>query len=95
MKLDTGSIAIKADSLHYLGDLLVNGAVILALLAVSRLGWVHADPIFGLGIAAYILYNAWVIARGALDMLMDRELPEGIEVVTLAYTFFEQQKVLN
>jgi len=72
----TGSIAIKADSLHYLGDLLVNGAVILALLAVSQLGWVHADPIFGLGIAAYILYNAWIIARGALDMLMDRELPE-------------------
>ena len=27
--------------------------------------------------------------------MVDRELPEGIEVVTLAYTFFEQQKVLN
>lgn len=73
---ETGSIAIKADSLHYVGDLLVNGAVILALLAVSQLGWIHADPIFGLGIACYILYNAWEIARGALDMLMDRELPE-------------------
>jgi ferrous-iron efflux pump FieF len=72
----TGSVAIQADSLHYVGDLLVNGAVILALLAVSRLGWIHADPLFGLGIAAYILYNAWKIARGALDMLMDRELPE-------------------
>ena len=32
--------------------------------------------LFGLGIAAYILYNAWMIARGALDMLMDRELPD-------------------
>jgi ferrous-iron efflux pump FieF len=73
---ETGSIAIKADSLHYLGDLLVNGAVILALLAVSQLGWVIADPIFGLGIAVYILYNAWAIMRGALDMLMDRELPD-------------------
>jgi ferrous-iron efflux pump FieF len=72
----TGSVAIKADSLHYVGDLLVNGAVILALLAVSEFGWVHADPLFGLGIAAYILYNAWKIAVGALDMLMDRELPE-------------------
>ena len=72
----TGSVAIQADSLHYVGDLLVNGAVILALLAVSQLGWIHADPLFGLGIAGYILYNAWKIARGALDMLMDRELPE-------------------
>ena len=73
---ETGSIAIQADSLHYLGDLLVNGSVILALLLVSQLGWVWADPIFGLGIAAYILYNAWLIARGAYDMLMDRELPD-------------------
>jgi len=72
----TGSVAIQADSLHYIGDLLVNGAVILALLAVSQFGWVHADPLFGLGIAGYILYNAWKIARGALDMLMDRELSE-------------------
>ena len=72
----TGSIAIKADSLHYLSDLLVNASVVVALLLVSQLGWIWADAIFGLGIAAYILVNAWQIARGAYDMLMDRELPE-------------------
>ncbi len=72
----TGSIAIQADSLHYLGDLLVNGSVIVALLLVSQLGLVWADPVFGLGIAAFILYSAWRIARGAYDMLMDRELPD-------------------
>lgn len=72
----TGSLAIQADSLHYFGDLLVNGSVIVALLLVSHLGWIWADPAFGLGIAAYILYNAWCIGRGAFDMLMDRELPE-------------------
>jgi len=72
----TGSIAIKADSLHYFGDLLVNASVIVALLLVSQMGWVWADPVFGLGIAAYILFNAWQIARGAYDMLMDRELPD-------------------
>lgn len=72
----TGSIAIKADSLHYFSDLMVNTSVVVALLLVSELGWVWADAIFGLGIAAYILVNAWQIARGAYDMLMDRELPE-------------------
>ena len=72
----TGSIAIKADSLHYLSDLLVNASVVIALLLVSQLGWIWADAVFGLGIAAYILVNAWQIARGAYDMLMDRELPE-------------------
>lgn len=72
----TGSLAISADRLHYVGDLLVNSAVILALLLATQLGWTFADPLFGIGIAAYILYNAWQIASGALDMLMDRELPE-------------------
>ena len=72
----TGSLAIKADSLHYVGDILVNAAVIVALLATTQLGWRYIDPIFGVIIAAYILFNAWQIAKGALDMLMDRELPE-------------------
>ncbi len=73
----TDSLAIRADSLHYLGDVLVNGAVIVALLLATRLGWTYADPIFALAIAAYILRNAWKIARSTLDMLMDHELPEG------------------
>jgi ferrous-iron efflux pump FieF len=72
----TGSFAIKADSLHYFGDMLVNGAVIVALLLASEFGWVVADPLFGLAIAGYIMFNAWRIVRGSLDMLMDRELPE-------------------
>lgn len=72
----TGSLAISADQLHYTGDLLVNGAVIVALLLAAQLGWRFADPIFGIGIALFILYNAWQIAAGAFDMLMDRELPE-------------------
>ncbi len=72
----TRSLAISADSLHYKGDLLMNCAVIVALLLSVNLGWVHADPIFGIGIAAYIVYSAWLIGRGALNMLMDRELPD-------------------
>ena len=72
----TGSLAIKADSLHYVGDILVNAAVIVALVATTQFGWRYIDPIFGVIIAVYILYNAWQIAKGALDMLMDRELPE-------------------
>jgi len=72
----TGSLAIAADSLHYVGDLLVNGAVIVALLLIAQFGWDFIDPLFGLGIAGYIIYNAWSIARGAFDMLMDHELAD-------------------
>lgn len=72
----TGSVAIRADSLHYVGDVLVNGSVILALVLATQLGWSAIDAIFGLGISFYIVFTAWQIARASLDMLMDRELPD-------------------
>jgi len=72
----TGSMVVKADSLHYVGDLFANLAVIAALVLSTQLAWFWADPLFGLGIAVYILYNAWQIAKQALDMLMDRELQD-------------------
>lgn len=72
----TNSVAIAADSLHYKGDVLVNVAVIAALILGNWFGWIYADPLFGVAIALYILYNAWLIVREAMDMLMDRELPE-------------------
>ena len=43
------------------------------LIAISIcIGWA-----VGAAIAACILYSAWLIVREALDMLMDREMPEG------------------
>lgn len=71
----TSSMAIGADSLHYRADLLLNAAVLVAIGLSGWLGWTYADPIFGALIAVYIAVNAWRIVRGALDMLMDRELP--------------------
>ena len=70
----TESVAIKADSLHYQTDLLVNAAVIGALLLSSELGWIWADPVFGILIAGYILVAVRSILRDALNMLMDHEL---------------------
>lgn len=72
----SGSIAINADALHYKGDLMLNIAVIAALFLGSWLNWGYADPVFAVLIAIYILINAWSIVREALDMLMDRELPD-------------------
>lgn len=71
----TGSTAIKADSLHYRTDLLVNASVIGALLLSYR-GWPGFDAVFAIGIAIYILYSAWRIAQEAIHLLMDRELPD-------------------
>ncbi len=71
----TNSTAIKADALHYKTDLWVNGSVILALV-LTFYGWPYFDALFALGIAIFILYSAWEIIREAIDLLMDRELPD-------------------
>ena len=72
----TGSVAIGADSLHYRGDLLLNGTVLLSLGLYSWLEVLAIDSLFGAAIAVYILYGAYRIARMAFDLLIDRELPE-------------------
>ena len=72
----TNSTAIRADRLHYTGDILVNGGVIASLLAGRWLDLPVLDPLFGAAVGLYILYSAWTIARLSLDMLMDRELPD-------------------
>jgi ferrous-iron efflux pump FieF len=72
----TRSLAIRSDSLHFVGDLLTNAGVILALLLVDALGWLAADPIIALVIAAVVFYSAYRILRQAYDMLMDREFPD-------------------
>lgn len=71
----TGSVAVGADRLHYSGDLLMNTAVILAILLTGWTGIGAFDPLFGLGIAAFLLHGARNVAREAVNVLMDRELP--------------------
>lgn len=71
----TGSVAISADHVHYQSDLLLNGAVIAALLLDQLLGWRDADPLFGVAIALWLAWGAWRAASDAVDQLMDREWP--------------------
>lgn len=73
----TGSIVIAADSLHYKGDLLINLAVIVGLLLAGYGGFTYADPLFAIGVAAYLAWGAWGIWRASTDVVMDRELPAG------------------
>ncbi len=72
----TGSTAIRADSLHYSMDVMVNVSVIVSLLLATNTGWLWADPLFAIVIAGYIVRGAMSIGRQSLDLLMDRELSE-------------------
>jgi len=69
----TQSTAIRADSLHYLTDVLANSLVILSLW-LSHIQWI--DPLLALLIGLWILHSAVSIARDASHQLLDHELPE-------------------
>ncbi len=91
----SGSIAIRADRLHYSGDVLMNGSVILVLALTEWLGVYWIDPLCGVAIAGYMLFGAAGIARTALDMLMDRELPDDVRerIVAIVRSHPEVQAV--
>lgn len=72
----THSLAVEADSAHYGSDVLINGGVLVVLL-LSYYGAPHwIDPLFALGVALFLGKLSWEIAIKAINMLMDRELPE-------------------
>ncbi len=74
----TGSMAIKADSLHYSADLFTNLGTVAALL-LARYGWPALDPWIAIIIALIVLYNAWQIAYDSAQLLMDRHLSSETE----------------
>ncbi|PKH23905.1 cation-efflux pump FieF [Enterobacterales bacterium CwR94] len=71
----TRSQAVRADMLHYQSDVLMNGAILIAL-ALSWYGFHRADALFALGIGVYILYSALRMGYEAVQSLLDRALPD-------------------
>ncbi len=85
----TGSRVVRADSLHYLGDLLPNIGAILSLWASATFGLGQVDSVVALGAAAMLAVGAVRIFKGAWDALMDRAAPEevvaGIEAIVAGF----------
>ena len=73
---ETGSVAIAADALHYKSDLLLNLSVVGAVAISAYTGRSWVDPALGLAVAAYLVWGARGIAFHALDILLDREIPD-------------------
>lgn len=82
----TNSMAIKADSLHYRTDIVMNGAVLFAII-LAGYGWGWADGVFAIAVSLYILHGAWEIGVQSVDALMDKQLPKEDEelIIKLAY----------
>lgn len=72
----TGSLAISADSVHYRADLMSNVAVLAAIFLSVRWDLYVVDPLLGLVVVVLILISVRTIVGQALDVLLDRELPD-------------------
>ena len=68
------SPAIRADSLHYVVDILSNSAVILSLFVVRYIGWSWFDILTAILIAVYLIISAWQIICDALNEITDKEV---------------------
>lgn len=86
----TGSVAIRADMLHYQTDILMNGTVLVSLL-LSFLGWWWVDAVFAIAIVFYMLWAVRGVIMNALRDLMDQELPDSERQHILALTRSHQQ----
>ena len=75
VRLRTGSAAIAADAMHYKTDLAINLGVAAAIAVTAWPQGSLADPLVAAAVIAYLLYGVWQIAKSALDILMDREIP--------------------
>jgi ferrous-iron efflux pump FieF len=72
----TQSLAIGADELHFRSDLVVNAAVLVALVADRLFAAPILDPIFGGAIGLWIIYSAIRLLHLSLSQLMDHEMPD-------------------
>jgi len=71
----TGSLAVTADRAHYTTDFVTNIAVGVGIWLSSRFAEPMIDLAVAVGVAFYLGSGAWHIGRHAIDVLMDRELP--------------------
>lgn len=72
----SNSTVIKADSLHYKTDILVNIMVIISFFIVMVYDTYIIDSVIALFIAVYIFKAAWGVGKEAFDKLMDKEFDD-------------------
>lgn len=74
----TNSLSIKADMLHYEGDISMNIGVIISMVLSYYLNWTFVDSLFGIAVGLYLLTVVYKILKESVGMLMDTEMPTSL-----------------
>lgn len=73
------SLNLRASLLHVLGDMLGSGAALLSGLIIWLTGWLPADPLLTLFIAALILFSSVRLLGDAAHVLLEG-VPQGMDL---------------
>lgn len=74
---DRDNLNVRAATVHVLGDLLGSLGAIVAAVVILTTGWLAADPLISVLVAALILRSAWKVVRDAGHILLEGT-PSGI-----------------
>ncbi len=75
-------INMRSAFLHLIGDVFSTLGAVVAGIAILFTGWNWLDPLVSVLISVFILWNAWLILRQALSILIE-STPKDINVSTL------------
>jgi len=70
-----GSTALAADALHFRTDVYSGGGILASLVLYRVTGWKWLDPGIALAVGVYIISAAVPLLKGAVQDLMDHQLP--------------------
>jgi cobalt-zinc-cadmium efflux system protein len=65
------SLNIRGAYLHVLGDLFGSAGAILAGVLIATAGWLAADPLISVVVAALIVGSSWKLLRESVDVLLE------------------------
>jgi len=69
---------IRGAFLHMLADAAVSLGVVVAALLTVWTGWLWIDPAISLGIAIFVLWAGWGLARSSVNLALDA-IPESVD----------------
>ena len=76
------SLALHADGMHLMTDLLTTAGVVAGLIAVRVTGIQYLDPLAAILVAINILRTGWNLSRTAIKGLMDEADDDLLETIT-------------
>jgi cobalt-zinc-cadmium efflux system protein len=68
---DHGNLNVRGALVHVVGDLLGSVAAVIGAIIIMTTGWVQADPLLSILVAAIIVRSAWTITTESAHILLE------------------------